>query len=575
MSIERVKYIAEIRDLVSKPLRGIQDQATRTFNKSDRELDEFQANLNSTKAPLQRTRSGLSQTGGSFKRFGGMVSGALGPIAMFAGAAGVGLLAKSIISLGANMEQTRISFDVMLGSAEKGNALISQLQEFANVTPFTDAEVIKSARSLLAYNIEAEKILPTLRSLGDISSGVGKDKLPNLILAFGQVKAASRLTGMELRQFTEAGVPLLDLLSKQLQKPVRVIKEELIPAGDVSFKMVEDALKSATSEGGRFNGLMDRLSQTLGGRFSTLAGKLQLIGIKIGESMTGGLTKFVNAGIKVVDWFNSNLGNLRNVFAPIFEALSPLKGAIMELGEALGFTGTTGDFLAGVFNFIGNQIRRMTPYISAMVKVLTTVFSVVSSIVKVIREWISGNDWLVKGLKGIQGAILGVLTNVYKSMSSILGGLGDVIVGMLTLDKGKITKGVSNLKSGLMDGSLIGNFNAGVAGFRAGYNDRDKDFFKPTGGPTGSTSFSAKASATIPGAPGSGETGKTSLMKGLSSVTGDGRAAKNITINISGGLVGQIDVYAEDPRDFSDQVREKVTEALALALNDSNIIASQ
>ena len=95
------------------------------------------------------------------------------------------------------------------------------------------------------------------------------DKLPNLILAFGQVKAATRLTGMELRQFTEAGVPLLDELAKVMGKPVSEI-QKMISAGEVGFPIVQQALQNLTGEGGRFNDLMTKQSQSLGGMWSNL-----------------------------------------------------------------------------------------------------------------------------------------------------------------------------------------------------------------------------------------------------------------------------------------------------------------
>lgn len=128
---------------------------------------------------------------------------------------GVGVAMANIAS---DFEQNRISFETMLGSAEKGRKALADLSNFAVSTPFEMPQLMQASKSLLAYGIEAENLIPTLRMLGDISSGVGMDKLPQLILAFGQVKAATKLTGMELRQFTEAGVPLLQALVDQANK---------------------------------------------------------------------------------------------------------------------------------------------------------------------------------------------------------------------------------------------------------------------------------------------------------------------------------------------------------------------
>jgi tape measure domain-containing protein len=293
------------------------------------------------------------------------------------GAAG---LSKSIAQLGIDLEQTHIAFEVMIGDATKSKQLIKDLQQFANVTPFTNKQVIQSTRSLLAYSIEVENLLPTLRALGDISAGVGLHKMPNLILAYGQVRAATRLTGMELRQFTEAGVPLLDLLSQRLGKTVKVIKQEMIPAGEVSFQMVEQAIRDATSEGGRFFKMMQRQSKTTGGRISTLQGKLQLLGMTLGTQINPTIKDMTNSFINLVDNLPkldftkslSNVTSMRDMFrdiAGILKNIGKLGGIDTPLGalQALldgfnkvwRFTSTPLRLLLQVTNSLGDLMEDM------------------------------------------------------------------------------------------------------------------------------------------------------------------------------------------------------------------------
>lgn len=144
---------------------------------------------------------------GSKMRIVGAAGAALGGI--------TALVTKSLIEQAGAFEQNTVAFGVMLGSAEKATVLLGQIKEFAKKTPFQLEELVEGSKRLLAYNVEAKDLIPTLGMLGDITSGVGREKLPQLILAFGQVKAATKLTGAELRQFAEAGVPLLDGLVKQ------------------------------------------------------------------------------------------------------------------------------------------------------------------------------------------------------------------------------------------------------------------------------------------------------------------------------------------------------------------------
>lgn len=129
----------------------------------------------------------------------------------------LGLIANSAIQLGADYQSARVSFETFLQSGEKAGKLLSDLGEFASKTPFDLPQVVEGSKRLLAYGIEAEKIIPTFRMLGDLSSG-NKVKLDQLTLAYGQVRAATKLTGAELRQFTEAGIPLLDALAAEFNK---------------------------------------------------------------------------------------------------------------------------------------------------------------------------------------------------------------------------------------------------------------------------------------------------------------------------------------------------------------------
>ena len=127
------------------------------------------------------------------------------------------LASKSAIDTAISFEQSKTAFTTFLGDGDKAGALLQKLSDFAAKTPFDLPQVVTGGQRLLAMGIEADKLIPTFRMLGDISGG-STEKLNSLVLAYGQVKAATRLTGAELRQFTEAGVPLLDMLAAELNK---------------------------------------------------------------------------------------------------------------------------------------------------------------------------------------------------------------------------------------------------------------------------------------------------------------------------------------------------------------------
>lgn len=198
--------------------------------------------------------------------------------------AGIALLTKGVVAAGAGFEQTSIAFATMIGSAEVAQKTLNDLSQFAARTPFELNQLEEASKRLLAYGTTADELIPTLRMLGDISAGVGMDKLPQLILAFGQVRAATKLTGAELRQFSEAGVPLLGTLAEQLGKTEAEIID-MVSEGKIGFEDTKNALAALTGEGGKFFNLMEAQSGSLGGLWSNFKDQISMTARVIGTEL--------------------------------------------------------------------------------------------------------------------------------------------------------------------------------------------------------------------------------------------------------------------------------------------------
>jgi len=179
---------------------------------------------------------------------------------------------KDIFSTGfnaaVNQEQFLISAEVMLGSAEAAKILNQELTDLAARTPFESSDLQQATKVLLGFGVEADKLLPTLKTLGDVSGG-NSEKLNSLALAFGQVKAAGRLMGQEVLQMINAGFNPLQEISRNTGKSMATLKAEM-ERGLIGFDQVEKAFVTVTSEGGKFFNMMERQSTTTGGKLSTL-----------------------------------------------------------------------------------------------------------------------------------------------------------------------------------------------------------------------------------------------------------------------------------------------------------------
>lgn len=161
--------------------------------------------------------------------------------------------------------------------------MLGDLSSFASKTPFDVQGIRATAKQLLAMSIESEKVIPTLKALGDVSAGLGVD-LDRLAYNYGQVKTQTKLTGVELKDFMRAGVPLLGELASMLNKSEAEI-QEMVSAGQIGFPLVEAAFQRMTGEGGKFNNLMAEQAKTLGGLLSNLGDEITQSSEAIGTAL--------------------------------------------------------------------------------------------------------------------------------------------------------------------------------------------------------------------------------------------------------------------------------------------------
>ena len=272
-------------------------------------------------------------------------------------------------------EQIRVSFETILGSIDKAREKISQLSQFAARTPFTIPGVFEASKQLLAMGIESDKLLPTLKSLGDVSAGLS---VPLMRIAhnFGQVRAQGKLTGRELRDFAVAGIPLLEVLAKIKDVTPEVIRS-MMRKGGISFADVEEAFISMTSEGGKFFNLMFKQSKTLGGMWSNFLDLITLSAKELGTVLLPYLKRFLGMLINLLDRFN-NLNKEMKVIIFSFTAFLALIGPLM-----LGLAGLIrlGMFTANTFKLIGLMATRAgTSVLIFQAKMLAGALAIIGAI---------------------------------------------------------------------------------------------------------------------------------------------------------------------------------------------------
>lgn len=196
---------------------------------------------------------------------------------------------RAVVDIGGELENQKIAMASILQDEGKATTIFNQIKKLAVASPFGVMDLNQYAKQLSAYSIPYNELYDTMKRLADISAGVGVD-MGRIILAYGQIKAAKFLKGTELRQLTEANIPMVDKLAERFSK----LEGRIVSAGEVldmiskkkvTFEDVKDVLWELTDDGGMFNNMQEVLSESVNSKWKNLADAIDIMLGDIAESM--------------------------------------------------------------------------------------------------------------------------------------------------------------------------------------------------------------------------------------------------------------------------------------------------
>ncbi len=431
--------------------------AIEAINNASGVLKQVQSDLQDLNGQAKTTSEGVSTFSDSLGGLSSQLFG-IGAALSISLTAPLTLLGKTMVDQVSNIEQLRVSFDTFLGSATAGAKALNDLQQFAAKTPFQLPEVAAAGKQLLAFGLQAQDLIPTLKSIGDVAAGTGGD-LSHLTLIFGQIRNEGQLTGRTLRELAIAGIPIEDVLAKNLGVAKDQIKS-MTSAGQIGFNDIQKAFQSMTSEGGKFFDLMEKQSHTFGGVISNIQDNfvrlsLAVLGLssnaadfgaiieggpfaklkELAEGTLGALDQLVQYFQKLdvqtrttivgVGLFVAALGPLALIAAGLTAAFAAL---ITPVGLILtGFTATGAaaiifrDQLSGIFETVlplAEAIKNLA------VTIGTDLLLVINPIVSLFGGW-AGITIIIKGIIAVATEFLNILTSISGVVGSVLGVIND------------------------------------------------------------------------------------------------------------------------------------------------------
>lgn len=269
------------------------------FNKIAKEVKRLTAELDKanqkmreltgqTTSGANKQASAVNKVSQEFKKQDTYVSRLIKRLAVYAGFQQISSFLTNVRQVTAEFELQRVSLGAIIRDQNKANQIFSQIKQFAIKSPVKILDLTKYTKQVAAYRVEADELFDTTKRLADISVGLGVD-MSRIVLAYGQVKAASYLRAAEVRQFTEAGIPMLELVAEKLTKMngELVTTEQAmdtISKRGVGFGIVKEIFEDMTNAGGMFYNMQEKQGNTLYGMWAKLGDAASVMYEQIGNT---------------------------------------------------------------------------------------------------------------------------------------------------------------------------------------------------------------------------------------------------------------------------------------------------
>lgn len=249
-------------------------------------------------------------------------------LAVIGGAGVLKALGAEMIRVRGEFQPADTAIETLLGNKEKANALMSQVREFAKISPLEFSDVTAATQMMLGFNIEAEKVPRYLQAIGDVSMG-NTQKFNSMTLAFSQMSAAGKLMGQDLNQMINAGFNPLQIISEKTGKSIATLKDEM-SKGAVSAEMVQQAFIDATSAGGKFYNMSENASKTINGQLSMMQDALDSVFNELGTKSES----VIMDGIQMTTSLIQNYETVGKILAGLVVTYGTYRTAVMLVTAA-------------------------------------------------------------------------------------------------------------------------------------------------------------------------------------------------------------------------------------------------
>lgn len=481
----------------------------------------------------------------SLKSLGRMAATAFGAFAVLD-------VFKGIVSAGSEVETATIGLTTLLKDSAAAQQVVANTMEDAARTPFDFSNLLDLNKMLISAQVPAERARVDVLNLANAvaATGGGNDELSRMAVNLQQIKTVGKATAMDIRQFAMSGINIYQLLANATGENVEEVQKMT-----VTYDMLTAALAQAAGEGGLYAGGLDALANSTAVQISNLGDKIFQLGVRIFDytkpaidAVISALGGFIDIAAVVGAWVVDNIDSI---------------GILAATVTAYTIATNASAIAAGVATFATNIWTTAQTLLNAAMNAnpIGIIILAVGGLIATIRYLYKNFEWARGGVLGLWEAMKELVSLVKDHVINTLGGLGKIIQGIFTLDLDLIKDGLLQATETYRTaGQRLAN------AFSKGYSQGVEEFRQDEAEKSAAGGKTATPLSGVTTTPTSLGTGDATAARKV-----QGQKVYNININIE-NLVKDFRVQLTNITDTT-KIKEKITEALLGAVNDSQIVA--
>ena len=260
---------------------------------------------------------------------------------------GAGLVVRSLVQTGKEVESLKVRFKFLFGTVEEGNKAFDNLAKFASKVPFSLEEISMASGNLAVVAKDADDLSRILEITGNVAAVTGLD---------------FQTTASQIQRAFSGGIAAADIFREKGVRSLLGFQQ----GAKVSIEDTVKAFESAFSGNGRFAQATNDLANTFEGTVSMLGDKLFKFKTDINQrfftalkNAVGDLNKFFESNAKVLESVANTIGSL------LATAVVKLSNGIVFLKDNVnlllaGFAGIVALKVTTVFMNIAKSIGVMS-----------------------------------------------------------------------------------------------------------------------------------------------------------------------------------------------------------------------